>query len=82
MLSDGRSFPGVLKTGHGFPVKAWTVGYPPARGVRLVFRDASGAEVASSSTAAPIGPPQTAQPRSGGLEVFRYPGSQEEPAAQ
>jgi hypothetical protein len=40
-----------------------------------VFRDASGREVASLGTAAPIGPPQVAQPRSGGLLVFRYPAS-------
>ncbi|HEV2254119.1 MAG TPA: hypothetical protein VGS06_13070 [Streptosporangiaceae bacterium] len=73
VLADGRSYPGVVKTGRGFPDKAWTVGYPPAQGVRLVFRDASGAEVATLSSAAPIGPPQVAQPRSGGMVVFRYP---------
>jgi hypothetical protein len=75
VLPDGRSYPGVVKTGHGFPVKAWTVGYPTAQSVRLVFRDASGAEVATLSSAAPIGPPQLAQPRSGGIVVFRYPSS-------
>jgi hypothetical protein len=75
VLPDGRSYPGVVKTGRGFPVKAWTVGYPPAQGVRLVFRDASGAEVATLSSAAPIGPPHVAQPRSGGIAVFRYPSS-------
>jgi hypothetical protein len=73
VLPGGRSFPGVVKTGRGFPVKAWTVSYPQARGVRLVFRDASGREVASLGTAAPHGPPRVAQPRSGGLLVFRYP---------
>ncbi len=75
VLPGGRSFPGVVKTGRGFPVKAWTVSYPQAKGVRLVFRDASGREVASLGTAAPLGPPQVAQPRSGGLLVFRYPAS-------
>ena len=73
VLPGGRSFPGVVKTGPGFPVKAWTVSYPQARGARLVFRDASGREVASLGTAAPLGPPQVAQPRSGGLPVFRSP---------
>ena len=73
VLPGGQSFPGVVKTGSGFLDRAWTVGYPSARGVRLVFRDSSGAEVASLSTAAPVGPPQVAQPRSGGIVVFRYP---------
>lgn len=73
VLPDGRTFPGVVKAGRGFPAKAWTVGYPPARGVRLVFRDAAGAEMATLGTAAPLGPPQIAQPRGGGITVFRYP---------
>ncbi|HEY6297345.1 MAG TPA: hypothetical protein VIX15_16930, partial [Streptosporangiaceae bacterium] len=73
VLPGGRSYRGVIETGRGFPVKAWTVSYPQARGVRLVFRDASGREVASLGTAAPLGPPQVAQPRSGGLLVFRSP---------
>jgi hypothetical protein len=51
------------------------VGYPPASGVRLVFRDAAGREMTSLSTAAPKGPPQTPQPRSGGIVVFSYPAS-------
>ena len=76
VLPGGRSFAGVVKTGHGFPVKAWTVSYPQARGARLVFRDASGRVVASLGTAAPLGPPQVAQPRSGGLPVFRSPAVQ------
>lgn len=70
VLPGGRSFPGVVKTGHGFPVKAWTVSYPQAKGARLVFRDASGREVASLGTAAPLGPPQVAQPRGGGRQMF------------
>jgi hypothetical protein len=73
VLPDGRSFRGVVKTGRGFADQAWTVGYPPAKGVRLVFRDASGAEIASLSTAAPLGPPQVAQPGSGGITVLQYP---------
>ena len=73
VLPDGRSYPGVVKTGRGFPVKAWTVGYPPAEGVRLVFRSSSGAQVALLGPAAPAGPVQVPRPRSGGILVFRYP---------
>ncbi len=73
VLPDGRSFPGAIATGKGFPAKAWTVGYPQASGVRLVFRDAAGTEVATLGTAAPLGPPQVRQPSSGGEPVFRYP---------
>jgi hypothetical protein len=53
VLPGGRSYPGVVKNGRGLPGNAWTVGYPPASGVRLVFRDASGTEVASLGTSAP-----------------------------
>jgi len=75
VLPDGRVFPGAIGTGRGFPYNAWTVGYPPSAGVRLVFRDAAGDEIASLSTAAPAGPPQLlTPPRSGGVPVFRYVG--------
>ncbi len=80
VLPDGRSFPGTVATGRGFSVKVWTVGYPKVNGVRLVFRDASGAEVASLGTAASLGPLPVGQPGSGGLPVFRYPGVQGNPA--
>jgi hypothetical protein len=73
VLPDGRVYPGAIGTGRGFPYKAWAVGYPPVSGVRLVFRDAAGTKVADLSTAAPPGPPQTPQPRSGGIVVFSYP---------
>jgi hypothetical protein len=73
VLPDGRVFPGIVGTGRGFPYKVWAVGYPPASGVRLVYRDAAGREITSLSTAAPNGPPQTRQPRSGGIVVFSYP---------
>ena len=81
VLPGGHSYPGVVETGRGFPDKAWTVSYPQAGGVRLVFRDASGREVASLGTAAPLGPPQVAQPRSGGLLVFRSPAGLASPAS-
>jgi len=81
VVPGGRSYPGVVETGRGFPDKAWTVSYPQARGVRLVFRDASRREVASLGTAAPLGPPQVAQPRSGGRVVFRSPAGLPSPAS-
>ena len=80
VLPDGRVFPGTIGTGRGFPYRVWAVGYPPAQGVRLVFRDASGTVVATRSTAAPPGPSQTPQPRSGGIVLFRYPASRAGPA--
>jgi hypothetical protein len=74
VLPDGRSVAGLVKTGRGFPYNAWAVGYPQTSGaVRLVFRDASGAEVASLGTAAPQGPPQVDEPSSGGVMAFTYP---------
>ena len=47
VLPDGRTFAGVVGTGRGFPVKVWSVTYPPDGAVRLVFRDSSGHELAS-----------------------------------
>lgn len=82
VLPDGRSFGGVVDTGRGFPDKAWTVGYPLAKGVRLVFRDASGADLGSLGPAAPIGPPQAPRPHGGGVRVCSYPASHGEPAGQ
>jgi hypothetical protein len=80
VLPGGRVFPGTIGTGRGFPYRAWAVGYPPARGVRLVFRDAAGREIASLSPAAPAGPQQVPQPRSGGVAVFRYTGGDRIPS--
>jgi hypothetical protein len=74
VLPDGRTIPGVVKTGSGFPYNAWAVGYPQTSGaVRLVFRDASGAEVASLGPAGPQQPPQVNEPSSGGVVAFTYP---------
>jgi hypothetical protein len=69
VLPDGHDFLGVVKTGRGFGVNAWTVEYPPSKGVRLVFRDASGNELANVGPSAPAGPPQLAQPKDGGVRV-------------
>jgi hypothetical protein len=80
VLPDGRVYPGTIGTGRGFPYQAWAVGYPSANGVRLVFRDAAGHEIASLSPAAPNGPQQIPQPRSGGVPVFRYNGGDDMPS--
>ena len=80
VLPDGRGYVGVVKTGRGFPEKAWTVGYPPANDVRLVFRNTAGTAVTTLGTAGPIGPPQVAQPKTGGVTVFQYPAGQGTPA--
>lgn len=80
VLPDGQDIPGLVKTWRGSPDKAWAVVAPadeatfkPVSGIRLVFRDASGAEVAALGTAAPTGPLQVAEPRSGGIAAFRTP---------
>ncbi len=82
VLPDGRGYVGVVKTGRGFADRAWTVGFPLDQGARLVFRDASGNQVATLATAGPIGPQQVAQPKSGGVRVYSYPASAGEPAGQ
>jgi hypothetical protein len=82
VLPDGQVIPGVVKTGRGFSDKAWAVvapadeaTYKPVSGIRLVFRDASGAEVATLSTAVPGGSFRVAQPSSGGIAAFAPPKS-------
>lgn len=47
VLPDGRTFTGVVGTGRGFGVKVWSVTYPPDGALRVVFRDASGHQLAS-----------------------------------
>src|SRR4029077_2118312 len=73
VLPGGHSYPGTVKSGRGFAVKAWTVGYPINKGAYLVFRDASGKTVATLGTSGPDGPPQFPQPPSGGVTAFKYP---------
>jgi hypothetical protein len=78
-LPDGQVIPGVVKTGRGLRYKDWAVAVPadpktrkPASGVRLVFRDASGAAVASLGAVAPPHD-QVPEPDSGGIAVFTNP---------
>jgi hypothetical protein len=86
VLSDGRTYHGVVATGRGLPGVVWAVSYPWSAGVpytkgaRLVFRDASGKQVTVLEPHAPAGPPQAAQPASGGVALFSYPASHGEPA--
>jgi len=86
VLADGRTYPGAVTTGHGLPGVVWTVGYPwtpgfpYTRGAHLVFRDAAGRQVTVLDPHAPVGPPQTAQPASGGVTLFSYPAGNGEPA--
>jgi hypothetical protein len=81
-LPDGRTYPGVVKAVTRVPDRAWTVGYPPSTGARLVFRDASGKQLAVLGTSWPQGPPQTAQPHRGGVTVFSYAASSGIPAGR
>ena len=86
VLSDGRAYHGAVATGRGLPGVVWTVsypwsaGFPYTKGARLVFRDASGKQVTVLEPHAPVGPPQTAEPASGGVALFSYPASNGEPA--
>jgi hypothetical protein len=86
VLSDGRTYRGVVATGRGLPGVVWAVSYPWSAGVpytkgaHLVFGDASGKQVTVLEPHAPVGPPQTAQPASGGAALFSYPASNGEPA--
>jgi hypothetical protein len=81
VLADGRTYVGVVTAGRGLPGTVWTVGYPWSAGVpytrhaRLVFRDASGKQVTILDPHPPVGPPQTAQPATGGVALFSYPAS-------
>jgi len=76
VLPNGQDIRGSVETGRGFPDKAWAVVAPadektgqPAGGVRLVFRDASGAVVASLAAVAPPSG-QVPEPGRGGIAVF------------
>lgn len=86
VLADGRTYPGSVTTGRGLPGVVWTVGYPWSpgvpftRGAHLVFRDAAGKQVTVLDPHAPVGPPQTSQPASGGVTLFSYPAGNGEPA--
>jgi hypothetical protein len=86
VLPGGRTYPGAVSTGRGLRGVVWTAAYPWStgvpytKGVHLVFRDASGRAVTVLDPHSPAGPPQTVQPASGGVTLFAYPASPQEPA--
>jgi hypothetical protein len=71
VLPDGRSVPGRIITGRGFPDQVWLVNRTPGQAVTLVFRDAAGQVLVSlyeQGSAPPAG-----RPSSGGVLMFHYP---------
>ena len=70
-LQTGRTVPGVVAYGRGFPDKVWAVAYPAFDNASIVFRDASGRQLGQLSIAGQY--PAPSRPRSGGITVFRYP---------
>ena len=75
VLPDGHTYAGTVGGGRGLPYRTWAVSYRSGTGgVRLVFRDAAGRQVADVSAAAPQNPARIQQPRSGGVTVYRYAG--------
>jgi hypothetical protein len=71
VLSGGRHVPGVLTSGRGFPYKVWAVTYPQPSDAQVVFADASGRKLGQLSF--PADYPWPGRPRTGGIQVFRYP---------
>ncbi len=76
-LPGGRTVPGVLVSGRGFPHWVWAVVYPLADNATIVFRDRAGHEVGHLFIQG--SPPWPHRPRSGGIVVFRYPAGPEGP---
>jgi hypothetical protein len=73
VLPDGRTYGGVVGTARGFPDKAWIVDSPQVTGTRLIFRDASGRQIADASTAL-VQVPAPKQPHSGAITLLHYSG--------
>jgi hypothetical protein len=69
-LPGGRTVPGVVLSGRGFPYKFWAVVRPAGESAQIVFRGAGGAEL--GHLAMPAQYPAPSRPRSGGILVFRY----------
>ena len=78
-LPGGRSVPGVLVSGRGFPYRVWAVRYPTADNATVVFRDAAGHEVGHLFIQG--NPPWPHRPGSGGIAVFHYPAGVDGPRA-
>jgi hypothetical protein len=76
-LPGGRTVPGVVVSGRGFPHRVWAVRYPSADNATIVFRD--GAGHGAGHLFIQGSPPFPPRPRSGGIAVFRYPAGPEGP---
>lgn len=69
VLPGGRTYAGTVGTARGFPDKAWIVTCPQVTGTRLIFRNASGRQVADVGTK-PLQVPAVKQPHSGAITVL------------
>jgi hypothetical protein len=76
-LPGGRTVPGVVVSGRGFPHRVWAVQYPSAENATIVFRDGAGHEAGHLFVQG--SPPFPPRPRRGGIAVFRYPAGPEGP---
>jgi len=84
VLHDGQEYAGQVRSAPGLPEQVWAVRYPgPASGVRVVFRDAAGHDVATMAATVPVpdDPNQsqvvTQPPATGGIPVFQYPAAED-----
>jgi len=78
-LANGRTVPGVVVSGRGFPYKFWAVVRPASQDAQIIFRGASGAELGHLAMAAQY--PTPSRPHSGGIVAFRYPAGTQEATA-
>jgi hypothetical protein len=71
LLPGGRSVSGIGAWGRGFGDKVWLVNFPSQDNAAIVLRNAAGHVVKRLSITGEY--PTPAQPRSGGIVLFRYP---------
>ena len=76
-LANGRTVPGVVVSGRGFPYKFWAVVRPADQDAQIIFRGAGGAELGHLAMAAVYNTPS--RPRRGGIVVFRLPADAKSP---
>jgi len=70
-LPGGRTVPGKVVSGRGFPYEFWAVVRYAGESAQIIFRGASGAELGHLTVAAQYNAPS--RPNSGGITVFTYP---------
>jgi hypothetical protein len=75
--ADGRTVPGVVVSGRGFPYKFWAVVRHSAANNQIIFRGADGAELGQLPGDWSY---CTFRPHSGGITMFRYPADVDGPA--